>query len=377
MPLYQGEGWIGHVMTMAPQWYKGAEDLTGRNRRYLRKLRERGRVMYNADPEEFYWDLEFRDPAVETYVGGALIDFSDTDLYRQLSISRRGYVASDTMTEEDKLAQQTGAAILKRYDKKFPQLMRGMENVACGDLYIDGGATGNNRRFEGVETFLGDDGATTSADILARPSDTYGGLSTVPASEGGSWSTALATKPNATLATDWPYGQGDSEYDFMSPKLCNYSSTGWNTGDTTFESNCERAIRALAIWCTHGNGEGGMPSEIVLSADLYEKYLNHNAAKGRAILPFPANMDWGINAQKYDGINQEGWKIVHDYDCPAGKGYALNYDKMQMMMLGSQMYLPDGPNWDPYRRSYLFSVACYGNIRYWSPKFFGKLAAYA
>jgi len=374
--LFQGEGWIGHITTMAPTWARGAEDLTARNRRYFGRLRERGRVMTNQHPEDFYWDVEFRDPLVETYYGGGIIDFSDSDLYRQLRIGTRGYISQDAMTEEERLQQNGDAAILKRYDRKIPALLSAMEKNASAELYIDGSAAGNGRRYEGLETFMGA-GTCATDDIICQPNGAYGGKDTDLGGEGGSWSTALTTKPNSTIATDWPYGQGDAEYDYMAPKMLNWSSTGWGTGGTSFEDNCERAVRALAIWCTHGNGPENRPSEIILSADLYNSYLNHMASKGRTIIPIAANTDYGMNAQRWNGIMQEGWQIIHDYDCPAGKGYAVNYDKMALMLLGSQLFMPDGPRWVPERRSYIFSVASYGNLRYWSPKHFGKLQAFA
>ncbi len=365
------EGWIAHLQTTAPDYMKGAEDLTIRNRRYLRKMKERGRIMYSQDSNEKKWDVEFREPAPSTYTGGLTLDFEDTDLYRQLSITWRGYARGDSMTEQERLEQQGDHAIVRRYDQKIPRLVNAMGNHICGELYVDGSTAANANRFEGVNTFMGQ-GTCAAGDIVCQPDGTYGGRATDLASEGGSWSDTLTTQPNSTISTDWPTGQGDAEYDFLAPKIVNWSSTGWQTGGTTWEENCERAIRRLALWCIHGSGDDGKPDEIVLGDDLYAGYLDHMAAKGRQMYPVPANQDFGFN-----GVQQEGVPIVMDFDCPAGEGYALNYKKMALLLLGSSLFMPDGPTWYPQKRSYIFSVACYGNMRYWSPKFFGKLKGIA
>ena len=74
------------------------------------------------------------------------------------------------------------------------------------ELYIDGNEAGNEKRFHGIESFMGVSGANASQPI-GTPSDTYANLVTTLQNYGGNFSGS------------WPSGNGDPQYDFWAPHV--------------------------------------------------------------------------------------------------------------------------------------------------------------
>ena len=363
--------WAGVISTTAEKFLQGAADQTIRNRLILSLLKEYGRIEYNQNSYQLTWDVEYAQQPVESYGDAGVIDFTRHDLYKQLTVDWRGYYASDMMTEKERLMNAGNVRIIDRYGRIMPTLMKAINAKFSGELFIDGNAAGNENRLHGLESFCGS-GTTVAADRIAQPSDTYAGLSTALGNITGSWSTDLATSPNAAVATDWPYGQGDSEYDFNSPKLVNWSSNNWGTGSTSWEDNCERVIRQTILWLTHGGGKESRPTCFLLSTDLFYAFQNKQEAKTRILVPHKEADDLGFG----DALNENGVIIKSDYDVPSETGYALNVHQMQLSSLDSKLFSSRGPEYDIKTNAYLFLVGFFGNCRY-NPKHFGKLASYA
>lgn len=369
--------WIGVIHTTAPKYLSGAADNTIRKRLILSLLKNKGRIRFGENSYECNWDVEFKEQPVEAYGDGGTLNFSRHDLYRQMNVDWRGYKATDLMTEKERLMNDGALAIVRRYDKIMPKLMRSLNNKFCAELFIDGYGAGNENRLHGLESFMGHS-AVAAGDRVAEPSDTYAGLSTAVGNQGGTWSTGLAAavRPNATVATDWPDGNGDPEYDFLSPKLINYSANDgddpWGGNSTKWEDNCERVLRQTTIWLSHGAGEEGRPDLYLLAGDLFYGYANKQSSKQRIVIPHKGAQDLGFQ----DVLNQEGVMIQSDFDVPAGTGYGLNVDQMELASLDSVLFASRGPEYDIKTDSWLFMVGFFGNARY-NPKYFAKLNAYA
>jgi hypothetical protein len=364
--------WIGVIHTTAPKYLEGAADNTIRKRLFLSMLSKKGRFRFNESSYEVNWDVEFAEQPVEAYGDGGTLNFSRHDLYRQLNIDWRGYKATDMMTEKERLMNDGNLAIVKRYDKIMPKLMRSINNHFCGELFIDGYASGNENRVHGLESFMANKTSPANADRIIEPSDSYGGLKTDLADQGGTWSNDLSTQPNSTLSKDWPDGTGDPEYDYLAPKLVNFGSNGWGTGSETWEDNCERVLRQTTIWMTHTGGLDSKPDMFLLPGDLYYDYLNKQSSKQRIVIPHKEAEDLGFS----DTLNQEGVMIHNDYDVPAGTGYGINIDQMELASLDSVLFASRGPEYDIKTDAWLFMVGFFGNARY-NPKHFAKIKDFA
>lgn len=363
--------WAGVVNDTAPQYMKGAADNVMRERLLLALFKKYGRIEYNQGSYQRTWDVEFSQPNIEAYGDAGHITYERHDRLRQFTLDWRGYIATDLMTEKERLMNKGDVAIVNRYAEIIPALTRQITDRFAAEMYVDGSATGNGNRIHGFESALGA-GTVLVGDRVAQPSDTYAGRSTALAAEGGTWSATLSTYPNSTIATDWPDGSGDPEYDYNAPKLVNWSSTAWGTGATTFEDNCERVLRQATIWSTRTGGKSGRPTLYLLASELFYAYQNHQEAKQRIWVPHKEAQDLGFG----DVLNQDGVMIQHDFDVPARTGYGLNVHQMSLASLAEQLFSTKGPTEDMKQMAFLFAVGFFGNMSL-NVKFMNKLYNYA
>ncbi len=185
----------------------------------------------------------------------------------------------------------------------------------------------------------------------------------------------MGTAPNATLANDYPDGQGDTEYDYFSPKLVNWSSTGWGTGATTFEDNCWRVIGQTITWLTIQGGDDGMPEICILAPNLFQGYKNHEEAIRRISVPANTANDLGF---KGNALNQDGCTISADFDCPSNTGYMVNTSAVEIASWMPELFWMRGPTEDPRAAfSTLWASGFYGQMKIESPKYIAKIKNYA
>lgn len=374
--------WVGVINTTAPKYLKGAVDSTIRKRLLLSMLEKRGRFSFNNSSFNLTWDVMFDQPPVEAYADGGLINFARNDLYRQCTIDWRGYVATDSMTRKERMMNDGDVAIIKRYNRIIPNLIQGLRDRFSTELYIDGYASGNENRAHGLESFLSNGSNSGAAtDKMVIPSDTYGGRTTAP-SQYGTWSADIGstvgntpagiasgwTNYGFTTPPDWPEGSGDASFDYFTPKLGNWSSTAW-TGSTSWEDNCERCIRKMLQWLTLTSGADGTPTICLLAPDLYTSFKNRESAKQRIVVEHKESQDLGFS----DTLNFDGCAITSEFGVPGNIGYFLNLNRMEVMSLDSELFASEGPVFDMKTDSWLYRVGFFGNCRYESPKFFGKL----
>lgn len=366
--------WIGVINTTKPAYMKGASDLTQRKRLLFAMLKRKGRFTYNNSGYEFRWQAEFSQPTMHQHGDGSMIDFTNHQAFQQAVLPWSGYQASDSITMKQKAMNSGANALVDLFKTKQGRLMKKLQNGLASEIYQAGGGSGRENAIYGIETFM--TGANAAAgNRISTPNDSYAGLNTNLADQGGTWTSALSTYPNATLAKDWPDGTGDSEYDYWAPKLVNWSSTGWGTGSTTFEDNCWRVISQTITWLTHTNGDEGGPELCVLAPNLFQAYKNHEEAIRRINIPHKVANDLGFSGFT---LNQDGCAISSDYDCPVNVGYMLNTSKMEIASLMPELFWMRGPTEDP-RSGYAALWACgfYGQTKFESPKFFAKLYAAA
>lgn len=363
--------WIGTVMETAPRFMKGAEDMTLRKRLTWAMFKKRGRITRGHTGRDLNWDFLFSEAPVTGYGDGGTLDFDRRDKFRQFALDVRGYYVSDLMTEKEKLMNDGDYAIVKRYDRIMPMLVADMTAKFGTELYLDGYASGNENRFVGFDSFTGT-GTTVDADLIAQPSDNYGGKGTAVATLGGSWSADLAVPPNAAIATDWPDGNGTTEYDCTSPKLLNWSaSANWGTASGDWEDNCERVIRQAQHWTTSTTSRG--IDVFTCTPKMFTEYCNHFQADRRILVPHKEANDLGFP----DTLNQDGVAVNSEFGVAANSGYGWNIDEVELCIWGSEIFRTKGPTYDQKTAAYLFNIFCFGNFKFSSPKYFAKTKNYA
>lgn len=367
--------WIGVIKTTTPKYMKGASDMTIRKRLFLAMLKKKGRITYNNSGYEVRWQVEYSQPAMHQHGDGSMIDFTNHDAFQQCVLPVSGYEASDSITMKQRAMNSGSEALVNLFKTKQGRIMKKLSNGLAGEIYKAGGTSGRENAIYGLETALTERTAPAAGDLVAEPSVTYAGLSTALANQGGTWS-AVGTAPNSTLANDWPYGQGDSEYDYFSPKLVNWSSTAWGTGSTTFEDNAWRVIGTTITWLTTLGGDDGMPDICVLHPKMMQDYKNHEEAIRRFnISQSNVGTDLGF---KGNALNQDGCVISGDYDCPVNTGYMVNLSSLELMSWMPELFWMKGPDEDP-RSAYstLWASGLYGQLKIESPKHIAKLKNFA
>ena len=361
------------VNSTAKKYFAGAADSTIRKRLFLSLLAKHGRLTFGQSGYDSTWNVEYSQPPVQSHGASGEYEFSEHDLYRQLNLDWRGYVATDKMDYKNYLMNMGPTQIVDRYATILPNLRKSLDDHFHGELYVDGGASGNENRLHGIESFTAV-GTTVAADLIAQPSDTYGGKSTALQNQGGSWSTDLASadRPNAAVATDWPDGNGSAEYDYMTPVLVNTTSSSWGTGSTAWEDNCGRILRRATTWLTKNGGADGRPTVYMMANNLFNSYQDYQEAKFRNVIPHAEARDLGFP----DTLNQDGVMVKYEFDVDAGVFYGINVNQMELASLDSVLFGARGPYYDLKSAAYLFKAGFFGNARF-NPKYFAKGASYA
>lgn len=373
------------VQTTAKKYMEGATDETIRQRIMLAFLEREGRIEKNATGYDQTWTVRFANPPTTGYVEGQPHGFSQFNPFKQLNIDVRGNKGTDTLDLKQIVTNKGPQQIVDLWSDKIPALVDSMAIQLGKQMFADGSASGHETDFCGLNTFLNKTGGTcTAADTIKVPSGTYGGLTMDLQTYGGTWSTGLAAadRPNATLANDWPDGNGSPEYDFLAPKNVNYTSTKW-TGVASWIANCDLVLRASSSWIRSTGGEGAAPNIFLMTPKMLRDFKTSMWSKYRIIQ--------GSNQQALElgfpnAIDFEGSVLQEDFDVPAGVAYGINPNMMEMFIMGAPpsdfmaqrggLFWSIGPRLVPGTTFYEFVIVIFGNCKF-RPKHFAYLSAIA
>ena len=367
------EGHINRARDVAPRFWKMSSDLTIRNYLTFYLLRRYGSITYNARSHTQVWNAKIRLPQVSPLVDGVPLSFANQDTDIQFYIGFKALGISDSMPELDYLIMDGAPEqINDRYKNKSTDLVTALDQSLQHSFYKDGNDSDNVYSYVGIKTplgYLATDGTVFSiADKIARPNGTYAGQSNALAANGGTWSAALGTSPNASLARDWPFGQGSPEYDGTAPLIVNYSSSQFGTGETDWETNGVRAIAEAQTMLTHRAGfqnSGGAPLVCVMSSDMFVQLKNSFRAQNRHIMPWKDG-DFGFPNQ--DTIMVDGVLCTSDYTVPAGEAYMWAPQYVEMFNVHPDLYKSYGPEFSLIHRAFLYMGTAYGNFKF-QPKY--------
>jgi hypothetical protein len=388
MPAFlqaSAEAHINTVKANAPQYFKDFSDLTQRGHALLNLMKHYGMVEYNAGAASNIWQIAVREPQVKIAADTTRKTFANSDVYEQCQVDVRGYETDDLLTELQYKTNQDvgGTQLINLYDQKMRNLGITMLRRVQEYIYRDGDSAAFSNGFQGFDSCLGE-GTVVAGDKVAAPADNYAGHSCALGGFGGSWSSDLASgdRLNASIANDWPYGQGTSDYDAWSPVLWNWSSTAWGSGTTKWEDNVEEVVREAEAVMRSRNGfmnNGDIPICLLLAPNLFSGAKNYYSTRMRIYQPFSGG-DVGFPA---DNIQIDGVVLKSDYGIKANEGYAISPQHCELFTLPTmngggedQMYDVFGPTWTEQYAAYLMRVSIFGNLKL-SPKFMMKFKNYA
>lgn len=356
------------IKTTAPKYLAEATDHTIRRRLLLKMLERSGNVMFNVRTPKMIWDIEVREPKVRVLSGGGRSVFNQTDAYEQLEIDHAELEATDTLDRRTQMVNDSSPQqIVNLAGTKMDKLVRTMTRKINSQFYVDNSSGVNVGMMTGIKSIV-KPATITAGDIVAIPAanTTYGGKSIELGSLGGHWSTNLATSPNASAATDWPFGQGSSEYDYNTPKMFNIN--GNFNGDTGWANNCLKVMRRMASTIESLGGDGVNPVAHILGLDLHNEFKDKLETRERLYVS-----DYAKSLGFPDVMSYEGAVVMKDYDCPSGEGYAVNPNEIALYSVHDQLFFTDG-GWETPEQSTLFLVGFLGNW-VWTPKYVGAYLA--
>lgn len=359
------------INASAPVYWKEASDLTRRGRIWLALMEQFGLMEFNADISYAgVWQFLYKLPEVVPQGDSASITFDEHTSLARLEVDLRGYRSTSRLSHKQWLQNRgSESKLVDLFDHRNQQLLRAMRKMINHDFYIDGYATNNVNRYIGINSFHGA-GACAAGDKVARNNDNYGGQSTVQGALGGTWSSGYATPPNATLANDWPLGQGSEEYDPLSSLLVNETSTAWDSG-STWKTNCEEVLRWTHMAQANRGAvleDANYPPLCLMDVKSAIEFREYFAVRNNQWIPIPEAVDLGFPETLYF----EGMWITHDYDCPAGEKHLFNPGGCEYFSPQSDLFEVYGPEWSLTDMAFLYLVSNYANFR-WQPKLFSKI----
>lgn len=368
--------WERIAATTIPLHMREKEDDTLRKRATLAMMKEKGNIEYNLGGDTFDWRVRWRDHNLYVNDGEAAIAFERTNLYKKATLDWYGYSANDFYTERESHQNKGNEAIIKTVSMKADELMKSMVQKFQKEFYIDSSATGNSQRLTGLESMFaatqtvtvttGDPRTANALDPAGYPSDTYAGLSTILGNYAGTWNT------QSDVNSTWPFGNGDAEYDFWSPTIVNYTSSA--LGSTTWAANAVQAVRFGLDAANARSGPGEGIDLVLLSPGLYRLWKNLFDTYQRVQVTTSKDTGWGFG----DYMDFDGAKVMSDFDVPNGVGYLLSMSNCSYhSCYKDSIFKARGPIYDEVSQSYRFVVNTLGQLRFKSPKHFGKLVALA
>jgi len=377
------EQWELVLNQALPEMMKEVNDTTIYKRLWLAMLQARGKVKTGVNGSYAKKKaIDWKDAPVLPFTHGTSPVYAPRDYLKWTELGWKGSYATDLMDHVEYMEiKGSPNTVIDRYVRIIPKLLSGLKKYIALQIYTDSSLSGHENDFDGLETACTTvetkaagytDSSCDVVDIVAIPRGTYQGVSTALA-QAGSWSSDLTTKPNATIATDWPEGSGSPEYAYRSPKLVNWSSSSWGTSKVTWEANCQRALSRTAMWIRNtDSGEGtGSALMAMLSTDLMSGFKNSLRSSNLILTPHREAETLGFG----DVLNFEGIGIYTEYGCPAQTGYVVDMDDILLEFITSDLIESRGP-FQESDMLYKWIAFTLGNITL-DPRRVAKLYRYA
>ena len=335
------------VHSTIKEYFRKEEVNILRRRRFLALLRGAGRITTGHAGESPDWKVRYKRAPLIQYADAESASFVRRSKRLTATLPWRSYLVTDQVTKMEKLQNNKTEAIIKIMANVAKELAEDLQDQFCEELFVNGDATGNEKRIHGLESALKGTAAASGGYVVDN-SGTYAGLSTVLANYGGTWTGT------------WPDGTGDSHYDFWSGLLVDYTDTAWAASTKTWPNTCIEAMRYGII---HAERNDRKLDVILLEKSLYRQFLDAIDDKERIVIDSNKgksplyNLGFG-EVQHFDGVD-----ITWEHGVPANTGYGVVLDGVELMSLQPTLFSPEMKDFDMEGMSFRFAVDFYGNMR--------------
>jgi len=369
--------WARSIGTTIVNYLREEELTTFRKFKVFAALEGSGNVVMNQGGLGLNWQVRYRNQPVTGNNGETPRVFARQNLWVDANLPYRGYQVTDSIYKKEMLENRGQQALINVAGKMASRLQESMEQHLAKEVWIDGNKAGNELRFHGIESMMATDGtikiddgtkrAANAADMFGWPADTYAGINT-----------GLGSVAGSQLEGVWPNGVCDPEYDFYSPIVVNYTSTAFQgltgaTGSTWFD-NCVVATREGIHQAKRNDTRESQIDMVILDRKMFIEYLTKLDSKERAIVTRTNGLKaYGFN----DVFEQDGVEISTEYAVPAGCGYGLSINNMELRCMEGSLMTAEGPFYNEDTQAYRYVVSVLANLKFRSPRNFFKLAALA
>jgi len=341
--------------TTLEAWAKGLHEEQLQNRVILALLEKKKRIKYNANSYQTSWTVGFKDHALTGYGDMETISFSRVITEKKATIDYRGYIMTDAVSEKERLMNKGKEAIVSIFEDKLELMKKAWKRRFGAELYIDGGLAANAKRFEGIDTIMGEAG-TTNSDEVGVNSGSYANINQAKGTYGGS--------------------AGDAEYDFWSSVLIN---TGYNT--STWSAQGLERLRTGIKNSTYAHDD--KLDLVLLNRAAYVDLLNLIDGSERIIASAKnatlTSLGFG------DHIEVDGCPVTWDFDVPTVdasgsanpvSGYGWNFGAMNLLFLQPNI-VKGRMVFDEDQLAYKFLLSTFGNCKFTSPRRFAAFKDFA
>jgi hypothetical protein len=347
--------WSRIVNTTISRYIREEENNVLRNRKLTAMLKSKGRISMNWSGTDMVYRVRYRRGPMQGYADTDTLTFPRRDRWKTATLPWRGYSLTDSMTKAERLKNKGTEAIINIYDQIARSLMDDMEEAFGDEFYIDGNAAGNAKRMHGIESFLA--GTAQAGNFVGVANDSFAGLSTQLGSYGGSWSGT------------WPTGTGDTHYDFWTPLIVDTTNTAWAGTTKDWKTNCIEQLRYGILKTQKNRTKKGRMDVVFLNDEMYRQFLGILDEKQRVLIQSNMSNSTLIKLGFTDVQNFDGVDITYEYGTPANVGYGMNTEQMEVRSMQSQLFVPDGPDYDIAGKSWRFALDMFGNTC-WNPRYF-------
>lgn len=353
--------WSRVVNTTTRKFIRQVEVNILKNRKILALLKDRGRITFGHSGTKMDWKVEYNRNVLSGYTDGDPLVFDKKDRWKTAELGWRGYSMTDAMSKMEREQNKGNEAIIKVYSTIATNLAKDIEELFGDEVYNNGYLAINEKRFHGIESVFGEGATFDVANKILQSDQSYASLSTKLGTYGGAWNGS------------WPDGLGDYRYDFWSPIIVNYGSTGFTPAtNNDWVHSGHAAIRYLIMKTARSKSATGQLDVILLENELYRLFLEQLDTKERIVIDRNAARSGLVKLGFADTVNIDGTDVSWEYSIPTGVGYGFNMMAMELCSLQEQLFEPDGPDYDIANRTWRFAIDCLGNFKL-NPKFLGKL----
>ncbi len=278
------------------------------NRPYFIALKKRGHIETGLTGTNCTWNINAGRHQMAAYDDAEVINITRKKHEVQAVLPWAFLTVTDAITR-DEIAMAGDDVSFRRVNKDMLERMKSnfTTRLNAQALTQDGNAVGTNV-LHGLESFFA---ATGTLAKEQTANDTYAGLATV---SGG------ITSIDDPEPTAW------------TPKLINYTSTGWNATGATWRLNAREAMTYAKDSITYGNEPEKQPDLTIMTRSLFSTFKDIlSATQNLFVSQKPEDSPTGLGIP--GSVEYDGLEVIFDADQTANTVDMLNFRQIWLDVL--------------------------------------------